>query len=96
MLVKSDPQKENAVLLELIDSDPKILEQHERFQAEMDFKQKLIDLRKTENMTQKEVGERSGLTQQAISRLEKGKGATIETVIRYLSSFGYNLDIKRI
>ena len=73
MLVKSDPQKENAILHELIDSDPKILEQHERFQAEMEFKQKPIDLRKTENMTQKEVGERSGLTQQAIGRLENGK-----------------------
>ena len=41
-----------------------------------------------------EVSERSGLSQQAISRLEKGKGGTLETIIRYLNSIGGTLSVK--
>ncbi|MBP3262440.1 MAG: helix-turn-helix transcriptional regulator, partial [Pseudobutyrivibrio sp.] len=43
---------------------------------------------------QKDISERSGLSQQAISRLEKGNGGTIETIIRYLSAMGCSLTLK--
>ncbi len=96
MLIKSNPEEEKKQLQELIESDEAIRKQHERFKAEMEFKQKLIEIRRAESLTQTEIGERAGLSQQAVSRLEKGKGATIETVIRYLDSMGYKLGIQKI
>ena len=39
---------------------------------------------------------RKGLSQQAISRLEKGNGGTIETIIKYLSAMGCSLTLKEI
>ncbi len=95
MLIMSDPKAEEKELQRLIESDPRLKAQHDAFRAEMDFKQKLIDARKESAMTQKEVSEASGLSQQAVSRLERGKGATIETVIKYLQSIGYTLSVNR-
>lgn len=95
MLIEYDQKKEEEMLQDLIESDDRIKKQHENFVAEMEFKQKLIDLRKAEKMTQTELGKRSGLSQQAISRLERGQGATIETVIKYLISMGYTLGITK-
>ena len=96
MLVMSDPKAEEKELQRLIESDPKLRTQHEAFRAEMDFKQMLIDARKESAMTQKDVSEASGLSQQAVSRLERGQGATIETVIKYLGSMGYRLGVSKI
>ena len=95
MLVMSDSKAEEMEIQRLIDSDPKLKAQHEAFVAEMDFKQKLIDARKASAMTQKDVSEVSGLSQQAVSRLERGKGATVETVIKYLASMGYTLSVNK-
>ena len=50
---------------------------------------------KNNELTQKDISVRSGLPQQSVSRLEKGKGGTLDTVIRYLSSMGYSLTIKK-
>lgn len=95
MLAKRDSKKEQEIINELIDGDGNLQRQHELFLAEMKFKQELIDARKAVSFTQKDISERSGLSQQAVSRLEKEKGGTLETIIRYLNSIGYILDIKR-
>ncbi len=95
MLEKSDPVKEKAIINELISSDESLRAQHELFLAEMAFKQELIDVRKSLSLTQKDISEMTGLSQQAVSRLEKGAGGTIETIMRYLDSMGYSLSIKR-
>ena len=47
------------------------------------------------NLTQKDISAKTGLSQQAVSRMEKGAGGTIETIIRYLHSMGYSLSIRR-
>lgn len=96
MLVQANMEAEKKELDALIDSDPKVRHQHDLFRAEMDFKQKLIDIRKENELTQREVSDASGLSQQAVSRLERGKGATIETVIKYLDSMGYQLGISKV
>ena len=96
MLAKSNPEEEARILQELIESDDSIKAEHERFKAEMDFKQQLIDLRKANALTQADLGKKAGMSQQAISRLEKINGATIETIIRYLAAMGYKLSIQKI
>ena len=94
MLVKSNPVKEQKIIAELTASDEALMRQHKLFQAEMQFKQELINKRKAYSLTQKDISERSGLSQQAISRLEKGNGGTIETIIKYLSAMGCSLTLK--
>ena len=95
MLVKSNPKREEEKIEELIKNDSELQRQHEVFQAEMAFKQELINARKERKFTQKDISELTGLSQQAVSRMEKGRGGTIETIIRYLNSVGYTLSIKK-
>ncbi len=94
MLVKSDAEEEKKKIEELMQGDPELMRQHQLFLAEMAFKQELIDRRKASALTQKDISERSGLSQQAISRLEKGNGGTIETILRYLGAMGCSLTLK--
>ncbi len=95
MLEKRDSVKEKKIIEELITEDDKLRRQHEIFKAEMAFKQELIDARKAEALTQKDISRRTGLSQQAVSRMEKGASGTIETIIRYLHSMGYSLSIRK-
>lgn len=94
MLVKSDAAKEAKIIEELI-ADDELRKQHELFEAEMAFKQELINARKAESLTQRDISRMTGLSQQAVSRMEKGASGTIETIIRYLNSIGYSLSIKK-
>lgn len=95
MLVKSDGVKEKQIVEGLIAEDEELRRQHEVFEEEMAFKQKLIEARKSKSLTQKDLSRMTGLSQQAVSRLEKGTSGTLETVIRYLNSMGYSLSINR-
>ena len=95
MLVKSDGEKEKRIIEELISEDDELRRQHELFEAEMAFKQELINARKSRSLTQKDISRMTGLSQQAVSRMEKSTGGTIETIIRYLNSIGYSLAIKK-
>ncbi len=95
MLEKRDSLKEKEKLEALIAEDESIRRQHEVFKAEMAFKQQLIDARKAEALTQKDISRMTGLSQQAVSRMEKGASGTIETIIRYLNSMGYSLSINK-
>ena len=48
-------------------------------------------------MTQKELGEITGLTQPAIARLESGQaGATLETMMKVLIPLGYTLKVEPV
>ena len=95
MLEKRDSAREKKIIEDLISEDEELRRQHEVFKAEMAFKQELINARKAESLTQKDISLKTGLSQQAVSRLEKGAGGTIETIIRYLNSMGYSLSIRR-
>ena len=95
MLVKSNAEREQQIVEELVAEDENLMLQHKIFEAEMVFKQELIDARKKNSLTQAELGKLSGLSQQAISRMERGEGCTLETIIRYLSSMGYSLSIRK-
>ena len=94
MLVKSNPDKEQKIIARLTENDEALMRQHQLFLAEMQFKQELINKRKANALTQKDISERSGLSQQAVSRLEKGSGGTIETIIKYLNAMGCSLTLK--
>ena len=56
MLVKSDAIKEAKIIEELI-TDDELRKQHEVFEAEMAFKQELINARKSESLLKKTLAE---------------------------------------
>ena len=95
MLVKSDENKEKRIVEEMIAGDEELRRQHEVFEAEMAFKQELINARKAEELTQKDISRMTGLSQQAVSRMERNASGTVETIIRYLNSMGYSLSIRK-
>ena len=70
-------------------------EQFDECAAEQDLRRKLVAARKEAGLTQKELGQKSGLDQRAISRLETDTNVSpsVRTLIKYLSSMGYELDI---
>ena len=95
MLVKSNGSQEKQIIKDLIQDDEELRRQHELFVAEMAFKQELIDARRSRSLTQKDVSRMTGLSQQAVSRIEKSASGTIETIIRYLDSIGYSLAVRK-
>ena len=68
---------------------------YEEFQARIALQQQLVNLRKSENMTQTDVAKAAGISQQAVSRIERGSGATINSLIKYLMGIGYSIDFRK-
>ncbi len=52
--------------------NPRLKAEYDALEAEYDIIQAMIDARKMQNMTQKELSARTGITQADISRIEKG------------------------
>ena len=94
--VKADLDKEKEELSRLIEESEEARKAHEDFEARIALQQKLIESRKAENMTQTDVANAAGLSQQAVSRIEKGSGATIGSLIKYLRGIGYSIELKKI
>ena len=53
-------------------NDPELKKEYDDLAAEYDIIQALIDARKTQNITQRELSEKTGITQADISRIENG------------------------
>jgi DNA-binding XRE family transcriptional regulator len=94
--VKVDLDKEKEVLDKLITKSPEARKAHEAFQARIALQEQLIQMRKAENMTQNDVAKAAGMSQQAVSRIEKGSGATVNSLIKYLMGIGYSIQFKKI
>ena len=94
--IKADVQEEKRKRMELLKNSVKAREAHALFEKEIALKQALIDARKKENLTQQQLSELTGLSQQAISRLEKGvENANVSTLLKYLNGLGYQLTVSK-
>jgi DNA-binding XRE family transcriptional regulator len=93
--IKADIEKEQKELEKLIESDDSARKAYEDFQTRISLQRQLISKRKSENMTQADVARTSGLSQQAVSRIEKGSGATINSLIKYLRGIGYSIELRK-
>jgi DNA-binding XRE family transcriptional regulator len=83
-------------LQEIIATDPKAKIAYEQFEAECKLRRELIEARKSENVTQAELQEKTGLTQQTISRIEKNNdiSPSLRNMIKYVCALGYELTIQ--
>ena len=94
--VKADLEKEREELNKLVSENEDARRAYEEFQARIALQQQLVQMRKAENMTQSDVANAAGISQQAVSRIEKGAGATISSLIKYLTGIGYGIELKKI
>lgn len=66
-------------------------------QPEYDIIQAMIDARKSQNMTQKDLSEATGITQADISRIENGtRNPSLEMVKRLAAGMGMRLKLEFI
>ena len=93
--IKADIDKEKRELEQLVESDEGARKAYEDFQTRIALQRQLVSKRKSENMTQADVARASGLSQQAVSRIEKGSGATINSLIKYLRGIGYSVELRK-
>lgn len=52
--------------------DPEFKKEYEKIQPEMDIIRAIVDVRVSNNLTQKELADRTGINQADISKLENG------------------------
>ena len=100
--VEINPIKDAMELQEEFKDDPEAKEMFRQFelahrenalleQQEQELRNRLVEFRKSQKITQKELETRTGLTQQAISRFETGIGGNIKTILKYADGIGCNL-----
>lgn len=94
---KIDIQKEDSEFRKMLE-DPERRKQYDLFEKEYELKKMLTEARKQEHITQQELSSRTGLSQQAISRIERVNetgGFTFRTLFKYLDGIGYDLSLKK-
>ena len=75
--------------------DPVIAEEYERIQPEMDVIRAIVEARTSQNLTQKELAERTGIHQADISKLENGtRNPSVNLLKRLADGMGMTLKIE--
>ena len=87
-------EKFNGFLQEQL-KDPEFRREYERLQPESAIIQSIIDARKDSRLTQKELSERTGITQSDISKMEQGlANPSIQTLQKLALGMGMTLRIE--
>ena len=75
--------------------NPKVKEEYDALQLKYDIIQTMIDARVHQNMTQKELAERTGINQADISKLENGtRNPSVNLLKRLADGLGMVLKIE--
>ena len=83
----------NEVLKELL-KNPEFKKEYDKLEIQYSVKRKIISLRLEKGMTQKELADKLGTKQTAISRLEKeGSNPSIAFLSKVANAFGKELEI---
>jgi len=77
--------------------NPEVKKEYDALAPEYDIIQAMIDARKNQNLTQKELSDRTGITQADISRIEKGtRNPSLEMLKRLALGLGMQLKVEFI
>lgn len=75
--------------------DPEVKAEYDALQPEYDIIQAMIDTRKSQHLTQKELSERTGITQADISRIENGtRNPSLSMMKRLATGMGMELKLE--
>ena len=83
----------NDFLNEQLANNPNLRKEYEALEIEYQLKQALIELRKGNNLTQKELSELTGIHQSDISKLENG---TANPTVKLLCRIAKAMNKKRV
>ncbi|HDK7194949.1 TPA: helix-turn-helix transcriptional regulator [Clostridium botulinum] len=93
MFHKINPEKE---IKKAIENNPELEIYMKQADAQYQLIKSLVEFRKSAKITQREIAERSGLTQQMVSRIEKiDNSPTLDVFLRYVSALGLELKINK-
>ena len=83
-------------LEDVYNSNPKVRAAIDQFNAECKLRRDLIEARKRKSITQGEIQEITGLTQQVISRIETNKeiSPSLKNLMKYANAIGYELTLQ--
>ena len=77
--------------------DPEFKREYEKLQPEMDVIRAMVDARISQNLTQKQLSDRTGIDQADISKLENGtRNPTLNLLKRLADGMGMSLKIEFI
>ena len=75
--------------------NPEFVKEYESIQPEMDVIRAIIEARTSQNITQKELAERTGINQADISKLENGtRNPSVNLLKRLADGMGMGLKIE--
>lgn len=75
--------------------DPEFVEAYEGIQPELAVMRAIADARAEQNLTQKQVAERTGIAQAEISKLENGtRNPSVKLLQRLADGLGYTLKVE--
>ncbi len=75
--------------------DPEIKAEYDALEPEFSLMQAMIDAREKTGLTQKQLAERTGISQSDISKFESGRGnPSLKTLRRLADGLGMNLKIE--
>ena len=78
-------------------NDPEVAAEYEALEPEFDIIRSLMEARISQNMTQKELSERTGITQADISRIENGtRNPSLSMLKRLAKGLGGRLKVEFI
>lgn len=78
-------------------SNPEVRIEYDALEPEFDIIGALIEARKEQNLTQKELSKRTGITQADISRIENGtRNPSLEMLKRLAKGLGMRLKVEFI
>lgn len=77
--------------------DPEVRKEYDALEPEFNIIQAMIDTRKQQNMTQKELSKRTGITQADISRIENGtRNPSLNMLKRLADGMGMYLKLELV
>ena len=77
--------------------NPRLKAEYDSLEAEYDIIQAMINARKAQNLTQKELAARTGITQADISRIEKGnRNPSLNMLKKLAAGLGMTLKMEFI
>ena len=93
---KVNPEEEKREFYELL-KNPEAKKAYDEFEREFNFRCKLVQARKANKVTQKEIHKKTGIPQQSISRIERGtarkQSPTLRVLLKYVDAIGCELTL---
>jgi len=91
--IKVNPKEDKNKLRE---SSPELIREFNTIDKEFELLKEVIEFRKSQKITQEDIADKSGLSQQSVSRIEnQGVEPTLRSFIKYVDAVGLQLVLRK-